>query len=103
MSNAGLLLYRQILREHRRKLPPIMRAVGDDYLRNEFRLHKKVSSAAHLDLFMDGWRQYLSSLQRSADGKVGRNISSEEQNFFSKEQQTKMKELLTETKNSILS
>ena len=37
---ASLTLYRQILQEHRQRLPALMRKLGDDYVRSEFKAHK---------------------------------------------------------------
>ena len=35
----GLRLYYNILKLHRRKLPPSMRSIGDLYVRQEFKHH----------------------------------------------------------------
>ena len=38
-------LYRNILREHKRKLPYEMKEIGDSFVKNEFRLHKSAKPA----------------------------------------------------------
>ncbi|KAG5957054.1 hypothetical protein E4U58_006306, partial [Claviceps cyperi] len=43
-----LLLYRRLLRAHRKYLPAEMRLLGDEYVKAEFRLHRKVDNPAHL-------------------------------------------------------
>lgn len=100
MSRA-LNLYRNILREHR-KLPAAMRLIGDDYVRNEFKLHKVTTSTQHLNSFFTGWMSYLSALrdQRKAGSKIGRHLSPEEERHLSAEQQEKVKQIRTETKST---
>lgn len=41
-------LYRRLLRAHRRHLPHQMRLLGDEYVKAEFRAHRKVDNPAHL-------------------------------------------------------
>ncbi|EXV01168.1 hypothetical protein X797_005741 [Metarhizium robertsii] len=41
-------LYRRLLRAHRKHLPAEMRVLGDEYIKAEFRLHRKVDNPAHL-------------------------------------------------------
>lgn len=41
-------LYRRILRVHRKKLPPEMRLLGDEYVKSEFRAHRNVENPIHI-------------------------------------------------------
>ncbi|KAF4123331.1 regulatory protein [Geosmithia morbida] len=41
-------LYRRLLRAHRKHLPSEMRLLGDEYIKAEFRAHRKVDNPAHL-------------------------------------------------------
>lgn len=41
-------LYRRLLRAHRKYLPAEMRILGDEYIKAEFRAHRKVDNPAHL-------------------------------------------------------
>lgn len=41
-------LYRRLLRAHRKHLPGEMRVLGDEYIKAEFRAHRKVDNPAHL-------------------------------------------------------
>ena len=41
-------LYRRLLRAHRKFLPHEMRTLGDEYIKAEFRAHRKVDNPAHL-------------------------------------------------------
>lgn len=54
-------LYRHILKLHR-LLPSEMRTLGDNYVKTEFRLHKKVTDLAILETFYNEWAQYAQTL-----------------------------------------
>lgn len=41
-------LYRRLLRAHRKHLPAEMRILGDEYIKAEFRAHRKADNPAHL-------------------------------------------------------
>lgn len=43
-----IFLYRRLLRAHRKHLPAEMRVLGDEYIKAEFRAHRKVDNPAHL-------------------------------------------------------
>jgi hypothetical protein len=51
-----LVLYRNILRAHR-QLPPALRAVGDDYVKAEFKRHKDVENPAYIVGFLSEWER----------------------------------------------
>lgn len=53
---APLKLYKEILRTHR-CLPPAMRALGDDYVKAEFKRHKDIDNPAHIVGFVSQWQQ----------------------------------------------
>ncbi|OZJ02017.1 hypothetical protein BZG36_05200 [Bifiguratus adelaidae] len=57
-----LVLYRHILRMHRR-LPPSMRFLGDDYVKAEFRRHKDVDNPVYIVGFLQQWQSYLDALR----------------------------------------
>ena len=59
--HVALKLYRAILREHRKKLPPQMRALGDKYVAEEFRLHRNAKDE-FLPQFYHAWQSYLMNL-----------------------------------------
>jgi hypothetical protein len=63
------LLYKTILRLHR-GLPPGLKGLGDEYVRDEFRRHK---NAEHqfVPIFMEEWRNYAVTLA----GQLGRKAS----------------------------
>lgn len=52
---APIKLYREILRSHR-SLPPAMRAMGDDYVKAEFKRHKDIENPAHIVGFVSQWQ-----------------------------------------------
>lgn len=63
---AALSLYRQILKAHQKHLPREMRQLGDAYVKSEFKLHKKVETAAQLDSFFVAWEDYLEQTLKTA-------------------------------------
>ena len=106
LNNKGfvLTLYRNILKEHKKKLPSTMRHLGDEYVKNEFRLHKvgfhlisfcvAISlflipslSSLHLQAakeeqvkaFVHAWTDYLTVMRRKED-TFGTNLGSEDLN-----------------------
>lgn len=64
-------LYRHILKLHR-LLPSEMRTLGDNYVKTEFNLHKKVKDSQFLETFYYEWAQYAEKLleQVSQDFKT---------------------------------
>jgi len=60
--------YRTILRVHREKLPPPMRAMGDTYARTEFRAWAASKATAdQWTEFSGQWRRYVDMLLGVAD------------------------------------
>lgn len=88
-------LYRNILKQHKMKLPPQMRTLGDAYVKNEFHLHKKTTSPAHLEQFMSGWDDYLQTI-RGKENNFGKHITEDEARNLSEEQRAKLVELREE-------
>ncbi|ESO94262.1 hypothetical protein LOTGIDRAFT_215760 [Lottia gigantea] len=93
-------LYKAILKIHR-GLPLEMKALGDQYVKEEFRQHQNASSA-EADIFMQEWTKYYMTLakqigRRRANVTVGQNLSSELLNCFNEEQIGQLNELLQET------
>lgn len=56
-----LPLYRRILRAHR-LLPARQRALGDSYVKNEFRLHRNIDNPAQIIGFLSSWQKYLEAI-----------------------------------------
>lgn len=67
-STRAIKLYRSLLKAHRKHLPFEMRAIGDTYVRSEFRLHKN-AKVEHLEGFFSEWEKYLDHLLRTARAK----------------------------------
>ena len=97
-STPPLHLYRAILREHRKRLPLVMRKLGDDYVRSEFRSHKS-AKAQEVTQFMNAWGDYLLKIRLQRD-RFGSNLNDNVQKAFSEEQKKKLDELRTEALNS---
>ena len=91
-------LYRSILKLHRDRLPREMRHLGDDYVKNEFQLHKATTNPTQLNYFFQAWENYLESMKKSS-GKFGRNLEQTEAGKLNDEQRIKLAQLRDETKN----
>ncbi|KAF2072862.1 hypothetical protein CYY_005839 [Polysphondylium violaceum] len=111
-----LKLYRDILRCHRILQEP-MKSMGDQYVKNEWRLHKKVDSKV-AKIFYEQWNQYYSYMliQREQlldsamkimndtdDGKInqspilGRELDNDQLKKMNKEQKEQLEKLKVET------
>lgn len=104
----ALSLYQAILRAHRLVLDPIMRDMGDTYVRDEFKRHK-TATPQFLQPFFEQWLQYLADLkqmsqqqQGDAQGqqqqvRIGRDLTPSEQQALSDEQSKQLSELQRES------
>ncbi|KAL1727073.1 hypothetical protein EV714DRAFT_217967 [Schizophyllum commune] len=103
-ASASLLppiqLYRGILRGHR-YLPPEMRSLGDDYVKAEFRRHRKVDNPLHIIAFLTEWKLYLDQLPKN-EGSInfsGRKLDPMLIEKMSAEQLGQLYELMHATKD----
>lgn len=77
-----------------------MRTMGNDYVRNEFQLHKKSTSVEHLNMFYKAWDDYLVVLQKKRAGdKVGTDLINTVD--LSDEQKHKLEDLRKETEEMV--
>ena len=73
-----------------------MRKLGDDYVKNEFRLHK-TAKPEHAQQFFSAWEGYLGTIQRAGkDGRLGRDINDTAKTVLSEEQKQKLADLKVE-------
>lgn len=61
-----LVLYRAILRSHR-KLPFEQRSLGDMYVKAEFRAHKNIDNPLQIIGFISSWQKYLEMVLQNTD------------------------------------
>ncbi|KAI8366584.1 hypothetical protein BD560DRAFT_353975, partial [Blakeslea trispora] len=120
---APLKLYRDILRSHR-ALPAAMRAMGDDYVKAEFKRHKHIDNPAHIVGFVSQWQSYLDLIKQQtaplphdspapvndplvrsfnspADGGWGKKLDPQLLDKMSDEQLGQLYELRSEVKRSL--
>ena len=64
-ASRGVMLYRSILRAHKKHLPLEMKQLGDTYVRAEFRAHKE-AKPEHLTSFFQEWENYLEQINVTA-------------------------------------
>jgi len=89
-------LYRSLLRAHR-LLPIEMRALGDDYVKAEFRRHKSTTNPVHIIGFLSQWKMYLEELP--ATNFNGRKLDPTVFEKMSAEQLGQLYELMHATKD----
>lgn len=84
--NTSLRLYRRILKLHK-NLPLIPKALGDQYLRDEFRRHKNATQE-QITEFIQEWKMYADLLERQqGEGKgFGGQLSEEQLTSVNEEQ-----------------
>lgn len=100
MANRGVGLYRAILKVHRRSLPPSLRTLGDEYVRAEFRLHKKVEKPEALRNFFGEWERYLETI-KTQNGRFGKDLDQQNMQALSDAQKTKLQELKDAARKSV--
>ena len=96
MNKIFINLYRNILREHRIKLPSKLKEIGDEYVKKEFRLHKNTKDSQS-EIFMNNWENYLKHI-KSQNSKFGIDMNQSTLNSLNSEQLIKLEQLKDETK-----
>ncbi|CCK69164.1 Sdh7p KNAG_0C00500 [Huiozyma naganishii CBS 8797] len=90
-----LLLYRRLLRAHRRYLPEVQRSVGDTYVKSEFHLHQNIDNPLHIVGFLTSWQDYLHMI---TNGKWQEGTMSQQQlEKMSSDQVVQLYELMKES------
>ncbi|CAI4057902.1 hypothetical protein SUVZ_02G6130 [Saccharomyces uvarum] len=89
-----LVLYRRILRQHK-LLPTVQKEMGDQYVRNEFKLHKDIDNPLHVVGFLASWQDYLHMISNNKWKDA--TLTSETLEKLSPEQTVQLYELMKET------
>eukprot|EP00744_Colponema_vietnamica_P027217 GILI01040725.1.p1 GENE.GILI01040725.1~~GILI01040725.1.p1 ORF type:complete len:116 (+),score=13.91 GILI01040725.1:127-474(+) len=89
----GLSLYRQIFRLHRHRLPIQLRAIGDMYVRDEFKRHHKSGTPQQYQRFLNEWKKYAAQLEEQHADNLGTNLSDSEFEALNDEQKVQLKKL----------
>ncbi|XP_017076518.1 succinate dehydrogenase assembly factor 3, mitochondrial [Drosophila eugracilis] len=96
------LLYKTILRLHR-GLPAELRALGDNYVRDEFRRHLKCNPM-EAQLFMTEWARYASTITQQLGirgkpkGELGEQIDPQAVEMLKDDQVVQLYELMLAAK-----
>ncbi len=93
----ALKLFKRIKRLHQGKLPTVMKALGDSYVRQEFKLHvygMKCSEAQYRK-FLDAWMEYAKKLE-SQSTITGEAMSLEQRKLLNDEQKAQLRALRDE-------
>ena len=93
----ALKLFKQIKRVHHGKLTGAMKALGDSYVRREFKLHMYglKCSEVQFQQFIDAWTDYARKLD-SQPTIVGEPMSVEQRRLLNDEQKAKLRTLRDE-------
>lgn len=99
-KSAALALYARIFRAHRTRLPHHLRELGDAYVREEFKRHKK-ADAKFLTAFFKEWNGYVEMLEQQspAMGTLGRDLDPAAVANMTAEQKEQLARLKTEARN----
>jgi hypothetical protein len=95
----ALSLYRAILKEHRNRLPSQMRMLGDDYVRNEFKLHKN-AKPDQVNMFFTAWNNYLETLRKQTD-RFGRDLDEISKGALNDDQRKKLNDMKVESSHLV--
>lgn len=87
-----ILLYRRLLRAHRKHLPAEMRVLGDQYVKSEFRAHQKIDNPVHIVGFLTEWQSYTQMIE--GDAWKGEKMDRAKVEKMSDEQVAQMYELM---------
>jgi hypothetical protein len=90
-----LSLYRSIFKLHKVKLNELQLYLGNEYVRNEFKLHKTAKNPMHISQFMNEWENYLSILKNEKE--ISKELTNEEKNNLTEEQKKQLEKLKEET------
>lgn len=93
-----LKLYKNILKIHKRKLPHEVRKFGDDYVRNEWKLHKNVTPSNAVT-FITQWKDYFKVL-KSQPEVIGRDLKPSQVESLGDEQKQQLNTLKEEALSS---
>jgi len=100
------LLYKSCLKLHR-GLPLHLKAIGDTYVRDEFKRHVKADQQ-QVQLFMEAWAKYAIDLSKQlglkgvkTGEKIGTPLAEADLDKFSDEQLSQLYELYSEAKKPI--
>lgn len=85
-------LYRRLLRGHRKYLPHDMRLLGDEYIKSEFRAHRKVDNPMHIIGFLTEWQMYAQQIE--GENWRGEKMDKAKVDKMSDEQVAQMYELM---------
>ncbi|MFH4974328.1 hypothetical protein AB6A40_001037 [Gnathostoma spinigerum] len=95
-----LVLYKRILRLHY-GLPKELKEIGDAYVKEEFRLHKKAEPGQAL-VFLKGWTDYCTDLSKQLSqngivkGELGKKLDPSMLDDFKDEQLRQLLDLKSE-------
>ena len=103
ITRKALQLYKEIMVLHKHKLPPAMRALGDTYVRKEFKAHMYQGncSRAQFEQFLNAWKSYAETI-RQQETVQGKPLSAEQRRLMNDAQRAQLEELEKATAEELL-
>ena len=94
VTRKALRLYRELLVLHSQKLPSAMKALGDMYVRKEFKTHmyKGNCSRTQFEQFLNAWKSYAETI-RAQETVQGKALSAEQKRLLNDSQRGQLEEL----------
>lgn len=95
-----LVLYKRLLRAHKKHLPVEMKVLGDDYVKAEFRRTKTTDNPLHIMGFLSEWKKYLDAIE-AGEGSKGKQLDVDFLEKMSPEQVGQLYELMLAAKGEM--
>jgi hypothetical protein len=94
VTRKALQLFKNIMVLHQTKLPPALKALGDTYVRKEFKIHmyKGNCSRVQFEQFLNAWRSYA-DMVRAQEQVTGKPLSAEQKRLLNDKQRDQLEEL----------
>jgi hypothetical protein len=94
VTRKALQLFKEIMLLHKLKLPTPMKALGDMYVRKEFKTHmyRGNCSRAQFDQFLNAWKSYGDTI-RTQENVLGKPLSAEQKRLLNESQRSQLHEL----------
>jgi hypothetical protein len=94
LTRKALQIYKEIMLLHRIKLPLPMKALGDMYVRKEFKIHmyKGNCSRTQFEQFLNAWNSYAEMI-KTQENVTGKPFTAEQKRLLNDSQRSQLEEL----------
>ena len=94
VTRRALQTFKDIMILHKHKLPPALKALGDTYVRKEFKVHMYGGkcSRSQFEQFLTAWRSYAEMVRNQAE-VTGKPLSQEQKRLLNEQQKSQLEQL----------